>query len=149
MTSKKYASLKNKKCIRTKKAPLPIGAYSQAVFSGPLLFLSGQIPLDPKTNQIIQGGIKEQTDQVMKNIGFILNEAGLNYADIIKASIFLKNLKNFNLMNEIYSKYFNQQNEKENLKKKEPFPARSCVEVSNLPKGVDVEIEVIAELREK
>lgn len=153
MTFKEHRKSQKKKVIRTKKAPLPIGSYSQAVFSGNFLFLSGQIPLDSKTNQRIQGDIKEQTHQVMKNIGFILNEAGLNYTDVIKSTIFLKNLKNFNSMNEVYSKYFKEQNQSsKNAKKRDPvlfFPARSCVEVSNLPKGVDIEIEVIAQMRKK
>ena len=123
----------DKKIIVTQKAPEPIGPYSQAIQSGNMLFVSGQIPLDPATNQIITGGIGEETDQVMQNIGAILKAAGTDFTKVLKCSIFVNNMADFGAINEIYGQYFQS----------DP-PARETVEVSGLPKGVNVEISCIA-----
>lgn len=122
-----------KKIIRTANAPEPIGPYSQAVQMGNMVFCSGQIPLDPKSNQILTGDISAQTELVMKNIEAVLKEAGCEFKNVVKTTIFLTSMKDFPLVNEVYGKYF-----------KELPPARSTVEVSGLPKGVNVEIEVLA-----
>ena len=118
--------------IDTSNAPKAIGPYSQAISSNGFLFVSGQIPIDPKTNQIVEGGIVEQANQSFKNIGEILKAAGLDYSNVIKTTVFVKDLNDFATVNEIYSKYFISN------------PARSCVEVSRLPKGVLIETEAIA-----
>ena len=118
--------------IDTSNAPKAIGPYSQAISSNGFLFVSGQIPIDPKTNQIVEGGIVEQANQSFKNIGEILKAAGLDYSNVIKTTVFVKDLNDFATVNEIYSKYFISN------------PARSCVEVSKLPKGVLIETEAIA-----
>lgn len=121
--------------ILTKEAPAPIGPYSQAVkvskFES-LLFCSGQIPLDPLTNQIVGDHAKDQTIQVMKNIHAVLNAAGAQFSNIVKTTIFLKSMNDFPHVNEIYGSYF-----------KENPPARSTIEVARLPKDVLVEIEVV------
>ncbi len=122
-----------KTIIRTADAPAPIGPYSQAVKTGNLLFVSGQIALDPKSGELVGTDISAETRQVMKNIGAILKEAGLDYTSIVKTSIFLKDMNDFAKVNEIYGEYFRQ----------EP-PARETVQVSRLPKDVNVEISVIA-----
>ncbi len=122
-----------KKVIETKQAPAPVGPYSQAVEANGFLFCSGQIAIDPKSNQVLQGGIPEQTELVMKNISAVLSEAGLDFSNVIKTTIFLTNMSDFPVVNEIYAKAF-----------KAAPPARSTVAVSGLPKGVQVEIEVIA-----
>lgn len=121
------------KKIETTNAPKAIGPYSQAISANGLLFVSGQIPVDPKTNDIVSGGIEEQANQSFKNVGEILKAAGLDYSNVIKTTVFVKDLKDFAKVNEIYSKYFISN------------PARSCVEVSALPKGVLIETEAIAE----
>ena len=122
-----------KKIIRTDKAPAPIGPYSQAVLSGNTLYVSGQIALNPSDGQLITINIIRETNQVMENIGAILKEAGFDYSDIVKTTIFLKDLQNFQTVNEVYANYF-----------KDNFPARETVEVSKLPKDVNVEISVVA-----
>lgn len=119
--------------ISTKEAPEAIGPYSQAVRCGQLLFCSGQIPLDPKTMQIVDGDVKAQADQVCRNIAGVLKAAGLDFNRVVKATCFLKNMNDFVAFNEVYSKYFGATK-----------PARSTVEVARLPKDVLVEIEVIA-----
>ena len=121
------------KKIETTNAPKAIGPYSQAISANGLLFVSGQIPVDPKTNDIVSGGIEEQANQSFKNVGEILKAAGLDYSNVIKTTVFVKDLKDFAKVNEIYSKYFISN------------PARSCVEVRALPKGVLIETEAIAE----
>ena len=121
------------KKIKTTNAPKAIGPYSQAISANGLLFVSGQIPVDPKTNDIVSGGIEEQANQSFKNVGEILKAAGLDYSNVIKTTVFVKDLKDFAKVNEIYSKYFISS------------PARSCVEVRALPKGVLIETEAIAE----
>ncbi|GLI39671.1 RidA family protein [Geobacter hydrogenophilus] len=122
-----------KEIISTDKAPKAIGPYSQAVKAGGLLFLSGQIPLDPATGEFVPGGIREQTDRVMDNIAAVLAEAGLGFDAVVKTTIFLTDLANFGVVNEVYGSRFSA----------EP-PARSTVEVKGLPRGALVEIEVLA-----
>ncbi len=119
--------------INTDKAPKAIGPYSQAVKYENLVFISGQIAIDPKTQEFINGDVETQTRRVMENIKGILEEAGLNFNHVIKTTIYLKNIADFQKVNEIYGSYF-----------KEHKPARATVEVSNLPKGALVEIEAIA-----
>lgn len=123
------------KKLSTDKAPAAIGPYSQAVITGNLLFSSGQIALDPETGVVVGKTIEEQTEQVMKNLGAILEEAGLTYADVVKTVCFLDDMDDFGAFNEIYGKYFTEK------------PARSCVAVESLPKGVLCEVEVIAEIK--
>jgi 2-iminobutanoate/2-iminopropanoate deaminase len=122
-----------KKIIRTENAPAPIGPYSQAVQFGNLLFISGQIALDPKTGNLVQGDIKTETEQVMKNLQAILAEAGKDFSDVIKTTIFLMDMGQFASVNEVYGHYFT-----------DAAPARETVQVSGLPKGVNVEISMIA-----
>ncbi|HEU0209955.1 MAG TPA: RidA family protein [Candidatus Udaeobacter sp.] len=122
-----------KKIISTNEAPAAIGPYSQAVRCGRLLFCSGQIPLDPKSGQIVAGDIATQTRRALDNIASILRTDGMTFDSIVKTTIFLTNLNDFQTVNEIYGSYFKQ----------DP-PARSTVQVSALPKGANVEVEVIA-----
>ena len=122
-----------KKIISTNDAPAAIGPYSQAVRSGDLLFCSGQISLDPKSGQIVPGDIAAQTRRVLDNIAAVLKAEGLTFENVIKTTIFLTDLGDFQTVNEIYASYFKQQP-----------PARSTVQVSALPKGAKVEIEAIA-----
>lgn len=118
--------------ISTENAPKAIGPYSQAICVGDLVFTSGQIPLDPVTGLVVEGGIVEQTEQVMKNLGAVLTASGSSYAKAIKTTCFLAEIGDFVAFNEVYAKYFTGK------------PARSCVAVKDLPKGVKVEVEVIA-----
>ena len=122
-----------KKIISTKNAPAAVGPYSQAVRAGNFLFCSGQICLDPSTGEFVEGGVKEQAVQVMKNVQAVLEAAGYTLADVIKATVFAVDMKDFSTVNGVYASSF----------EKEP-PARSFVEVSALPKGALVEVEVIA-----
>jgi 2-iminobutanoate/2-iminopropanoate deaminase len=122
-----------KKTISTKDAPAAIGPYSQALRSGGFVFCSGQIPLDPKTGEIVSGDIKAQTRRVMDNIAAVLKAEGLTFQNVVKTTIFLTDLGDFQNVNEIYGSYF----------KNDP-PARSTVQVAALPRGANVEIEVIA-----
>jgi 2-iminobutanoate/2-iminopropanoate deaminase len=122
-----------KKPISTSEAPSAIGPYSQGIRTGRFLFCSGQIPLDPKSGEIVSGDIATQTRRVMDNISGLLRTEGLSFDHIVKTTIFLTDLGNFQKVNEVYGSYFRQHP-----------PARSTVEVSALPKGADVEIEVIA-----
>ena len=123
----------SKKIIFTDNAPKPIGPYSQGIMIDSLIFVSGQIPIDPKTNQVVKGDIKDQTRQVLENIKNILEAAGSSLDKVVKVTVFLKDLSLFNEFNQVYGEYF----------KGNP-PARTTVEVSNLPKGVLIEIEAIA-----
>lgn len=123
------------KKLSTDKAPAAIGPYSQAVITGNFLFSSGQIALDPETGVVVGETIEEQTEQVMKNLGAILEEAGLGYGDVVKTVCFLDDMGDFAAFNEIYGKYFTEK------------PARSCVAVETLPKDVLCEVEVIAEIK--
>ena len=122
-----------KKIIRTDNAPAPIGPYSQAVQYGGMLFISGQVPIDPKTGNVIQTDIQAETKQVMENLKAILDEAGMSFSNIIKTTIFLMDMEQFAQVNEVYGSYFG-----------EGAPARETVQVSGLPKGVNVEISMIA-----
>lgn len=122
-----------KKIIHTTKAPAAVGPYSQAVEANGLLFISGQIPIDPATGKIVDGGIDEQTDQVMKNISAILYEAGYTFSQVIKSTCLLSDMTNFKAMNEVYAKYY-----------KTDQPARAAFAVKELPLEVMVEIETIA-----
>ena len=122
-----------KKAISTPKAPKAIGPYSQAIQAGNLLFLSGMLPVDPKTGEFASDTITGQTDQIFKNIKALLEEAGSDLDQVIKTTVFLSDMNNFAPMNEVYSTYLRQ-----------PYPARSAVAVKTLPKNALVEIEVIA-----
>ena len=122
-----------KKHVTSADAPRPIGPYSQGVIAGGLLFVSGQIPIDPATEKLVDGDIKVQTEQVLKNILAVLKEAKMGPENVVKASIFLADLADFQQMNEVYGKYLG----------KEP-PARSTVQAAGLPKGARIEIDVIA-----
>ena len=122
-----------KEIINSPKAPAPIGPYSQAVKSGNTLYVSGQIPIDQATGNLIENSIEDETEQVMKNLSYILAEAGLTFQDVLKCSIFVSDMGNFARINDVYGKYF-----------QENPPARETVEVSGLPKGVNVEISCIA-----
>ena len=126
-----------KKIISTPEAPAAIGPYSQAVRVGSTIYCAGQIPLDPKSGQIVSQDISEQTRRVLENIGAVLRSEGLTFENIVKTTIFLTDLADFQTVNEIYASYF----------KKEP-PARSTVQVPALPKGARVEIEAIAVINE-
>jgi len=121
------------KAVHTDKAPAAIGPYSQAIDTGALIYTSGQIPIDPSTGQVVSGGIKEQTAQVLENLKNVLEAAGSGMEKVIKTTVFMKDLSDFSAMNEVYAKYFS-----------EPYPARSCVEVNRLPKDVLIEIEAVA-----
>jgi 2-iminobutanoate/2-iminopropanoate deaminase len=125
-----------KQAISTKSAPGAIGPYSQAIRAGGFVFLSGQIPLDPVSGQIIEGDIGAQTDRVMKNLGAVLEAAGCTFDDVVRTTIFLTNLADFQVVNETYGRYFNS-----------VPPARATVQVAALPRGVKVEIDAIAAAR--
>jgi len=122
-----------KKIHFTEKAPKAIGPYSQAVEANGMLFISGQVPIDPATGKLIEGDIREQTEQVMKNIGAILEAAGYKYSDVIKSTCLLSDMNNFAAMNEIYGKYYPTDS-----------PARAAYGVVKLPLGALIEIETIA-----
>lgn len=122
-----------KKIIRTDNAPAPIGPYSQATQFGNLLFISGQIPLDPKTGNLVQDNIKTETRQVMDNLNAILHAAGMDFTNVLKTSIFLTDMGQFGQVNEVYGTYFTDN-----------APARETVQVASLPKSVNVEISMIA-----
>lgn len=122
------------KAIQTEKAPAAIGPYSQAVDSGAgVVFVSGQLPIDPATGAFPEGGVKEQTRQSLTNAQAILNAVGLELSDVVKTTVFLADMADFAAMNEVYSSFFSA-----------PFPARSAVAVKDLPKGALVEVECIA-----
>ena len=120
--------------IETTKAPAAIGPYSQAIRAGDILYVSGQIPLDPASGQIVEGGIEEQTVRVFENIKAILNEAKLDFSNVVKAEVFLDDINDFAVVNGIYAEYFTS----------DPKPARQAVEVAKLPKLVKIEISCIA-----
>lgn len=120
--------------VQTKNAPAAIGPYSQGMITGNLLFTSGQIAIDPANGEIVEGDITAQAEQVMRNLGAILQAAGADYTDTVKTTCFLANMNDFAAFNEVYGKYFINR------------PARSCVAVKTLPKNVLCEVEVIADL---
>ena len=125
----------NRLIVNTSKAPAPVGPYSQAIASGGILFVSGQIPLNPENGELVFNSFKEQCHQVLMNLKVILETGGSSFDHVLKVTIYMKNLENFSEMNKIYSEYFDASK-----------PARSCIEVSNLPKNVDIEIDAIAEI---
>lgn len=122
-----------KQIIQSSNAPAPIGPYSQAVTAGGFTFVSGQVAINPATGDLVTGDIATETTQVMENLEAVLSAAGLTFNDVVKTTIFLTQMSNFAAVNEVYGKYFTAN-----------FPARETVEVSGLPKGVNVEISVIA-----
>jgi 2-iminobutanoate/2-iminopropanoate deaminase len=122
-----------KRVIKTDKAPKAIGPYSQAIQAGNFLFLSGQIPLNPKTGELVKGDIRQQTKQVLENIKGVLESQKLGMENVVKVTIFLKDIGNFNQVNEVYATYFPSSP-----------PARSTVEVAKLPRDTDIEIEALA-----
>ncbi|NJM70972.1 MAG: RidA family protein [Scytonema sp. RU_4_4] len=126
----------SRRVIRTDKAPAPVGPYNQAIVaSGELVFVAGQIPLDPNTGKIVgEGDVTEQTQQVMANLDAILTSAGATFEDVVKTTVFLADMNDFAAMNAVYAKFFDEA----------IAPARACVQVSRLPKDVLVEIECIA-----
>ena len=119
--------------IHTDNAPKAIGPYSQAVKAGNMLFVSGQVPFVPETMEIVEGDVKAQTAQSLKNVQAILAEAGLDFSHVVKSTVFIKDMNEFAQINEVYAEFFGENK-----------PARACVEVARLPKDVKVEIEVIA-----
>jgi 2-iminobutanoate/2-iminopropanoate deaminase len=123
-----------KKIINTSNAPAPIGPYNQAILSNDTLYISGQIPLNPKNGELVSGDIKKETKQSMENLKAILTEAEMTFENVVKSSIFLSDMKQFTEVNEVYASYFNA----------ETAPARETVEVANLPKFVNIEISMIA-----
>lgn len=122
-----------KKVIVTTEAPAAVGPYSQAIALGNLLFCAGQIPLDPATGELVGTDVTEQTERVCQNIAGVLKANDMTFTNVVKTTVFLTDLANFASMNAVYSKYF-----------REPFPARSTIQVAGLPRGSQVEIEVIA-----
>jgi 2-iminobutanoate/2-iminopropanoate deaminase len=122
-----------KQIINTTGAPAPIGPYNQAVRTGDFLFVSGQIPMDAATGEIVNSGIQDETQKVMENLAAILKEAGMDFSNVVKSSIFITDMNQFAQINEVYAKYF-----------PENAPARETVQVAALPKFVNVEISVIA-----
>ena len=125
----------NNQVIHTNDAPAAIGPYSQAIKAGNMLFISGQGPFNPKTMEIVDGDVKAQTSQVLKNIDAILKEAGVSFSNVVKTTVFIKDMEDFSEINEVYVEYFGEHK-----------PARSCVEVARLPKDIKVEIELIVVL---
>ena len=123
----------NKIVISTDKAPAAVGPYSQGILIDKTLYLAGQIALDPSTRKIVDGGIKEQTERVMENLGAVLNEAGYDFGDVVQSQVFISDMKNYRAMNEVYTKYFN-----------EAPPARAAVETVLFP-GALIEIMMIAQ----
>jgi 2-iminobutanoate/2-iminopropanoate deaminase len=123
----------NRQIVRTDKAPKAVGPYSQAVVANGFVFTAGQIPLDPATGETVEGGITEQTQQVLKNLSAVLEAAGTSFEHVVKATVFLTTLDDFQAMNAVYTQYFTDN-----------FPARSTIGNINLPRGARVEIEMVA-----
>jgi 2-iminobutanoate/2-iminopropanoate deaminase len=122
-----------KRAISTSEAPAALGPYSQAIATGNFLFCAGQVPLEASSGQLVEGDISAQATQVLENLGAVLRANGMGFTDVVKTTVFLTNLDEFAAMNAVYATYFT-----------EPYPARSTVQVSALPKGARVEIELIA-----
>ena len=122
-----------KKIVNTDKAPKAAGPYSQAVKVGNLLFISGQIPVEAQSGNLVRKGVELQTQQVIENIGAILHSVGLSYENVVKTTLYIRNMQDFDAINRIYAEYF-----------QEGPPARACVEVTRLPRDVDIEIEAVA-----
>lgn len=129
-----YKNNKMKKIIKTNQAPAPIGPYNQAVLSGNTLYTSGQIAIDPQTNELVIDDLEKETNLVMQNLKAVLEAADMTFENVIKTSIFISDMNNFQQINKVYATYFNE----------ETAPARETVEVANLPKFVNVEISAIA-----
>lgn len=121
--------------ITTDQAPAAIGPYSQAVVAGGMLYVSGQIPLDPASGEIVEGDVGAQAQRVLENLKAVIKAAGSSMSNVVKVTIFLTDMGQFAVVNEIYGSHFSA-----------PFPARACVEVSKLPKGVDVEMDAVVQL---
>ena len=126
--------MSDKKCVNTKNAPAAIGPYSQAVVANGMVFTSGQVAMEPATGELISGGVEAQTRRVMENLSAVLTACGTSLEKVVKATIFLKDMNDFQTVNEVYGSYFSDGNP----------PARSTVQVSRLPKDVDVEIDMVA-----
>jgi 2-iminobutanoate/2-iminopropanoate deaminase len=128
-------SMSNRQSVQTDRAPAPFGGapYSQAIVAGELIFASGQVPIDPATGSLVEGGVAEQTEQVLRNVSAVLEAAGSRLDLVVKTTVFLTDLATFGAMNEVYARHFNA-----------PFPARSTIEISALPAGASVEIECTA-----
>lgn len=122
-----------KKTVVTPHAPKAVGPYSQAVLIGDTLYCSGQIPLDPESGEVVSGGVREQAERVFLNLGAVLRASGMDFSNVVKATIFTTDLSKFGELNAVYASFFS-----------EPYPARSTVQVSALPRGVQVEVEVVA-----
>lgn len=122
-----------KKSVFTEKAPKAIGPYSQAISVGDMVFTSGQLGIDPKTGEFVEGSIQEETRQALLNLEAVLEAAGVTLKDVVKTTVFIKDMNQFGLINEVYSQFFSEHK-----------PARSCVEVARLPKDGNVEIEAVA-----
>ncbi len=127
------AQVKGKRAVETSDAPKAIGPYSQAIIANGFIFTAGQVGADPKTGLLIEGGIAEQTEQVLKNLSAVLKASGTNLDAVVKTTVFLADINDFAKMNEVYAKWF-----------KKPFPARSTVQVARLPRDAKVEIEAVA-----
>jgi 2-iminobutanoate/2-iminopropanoate deaminase len=127
--------MQSRQAVHTERAPAPVGGapYSQAIISGDLVFASGQVPLDPATGALVDGGVSEQTEQALRNVQSVLEEAGSGLDRVLKTTVFLTDLGSFGAMNEVYARHFTA-----------PYPARSTIEVSALPAGAAVEIECTA-----
>ena len=123
-----------KKIIKTDKAPLPVGPYNQAILVDKTLYISGQVAINPENNEVIKGSVEDATKLIMKNIQSILDEAGFNFKDVVSSKIYITDMNNFSKVNTVYGSYFEKNSE----------PARTTIEVSGLPLGVDVEIDMIA-----
>ena len=123
------------KTINTDNAPAAIGPYSQAAVAGDMLYVSGQIPLDPSSGEVVDGGVSAQAKQVLENLKAVVEAAGSDLSKVVKVTIYITDMGQFAVVNEIYGTYFSS-----------PFPARACVEVSQLPKGVEVEMDAIVQL---
>jgi 2-iminobutanoate/2-iminopropanoate deaminase len=132
-SSARYDAAMKRQIVATDAAPKAVGPYSQAVWAGDLLFCAGQIPLEPASGTMVAGGIAEQTTRVLENIQGLLKSQGLDFGNVVKATVFLSDMNNFGAMNEVYARYFTKD-----------FPARSTVQVARLPKDALVEIEVVA-----
>lgn len=127
-----------KQSIESKKAPAAIGPYSQGIKMGDFLFCSGQIGVSPRTNVLVSGGIKQETKQAFANLGAVLKEGGADFDTVVKVNVYLANMDDFPVMNEIYATFFTK-----------PYPARATVQVAKLPKGAQIEIECIAYIKER
>lgn len=130
------AQTNTKKAVESPDAPKAIGPYSQAIIANGFIFAAGQVGADPKTGQLVEGGIEAQTEQVLKNIEAVLKAAGSSLDDVVKTTVFLADLNDFAKMNEVYAKRF-----------KTPFPARSTVQVARIPRDAKIEIEAVAVVR--